>query len=181
MRSSRILLVAGVVACGLSACQSVPSPQPTVKPDAARAQKPFRDRKGWEVVVVEAGPGTAAHCRGYRVGSGVPALAINAGAEESGFTISVPADSGAAGSADRLLARFDTGENRGYDVRFESDVSVVARFPTERYDELLLPFVRARSVSLGMQRGAAIGTIDLEGSSWAINATDECRRMNMPK
>lgn len=167
----------------VAACQpTTPAPQTTTAaPPAPTATKPFRDRKGWEVVVVEATALSPAHCRGMRQPQNVPDIAFFSADQESGFVVIGAPTPPAEGVTDRLTARFDTGEPRGFDVKAVGGGALEVRFPTARYDESFRPFAQAKQVTLTGQKSGNIGTIDLVGSSWTVNATDECRRMNVKR
>jgi len=173
----RAALVSTAALC-LAACQPV-TPPPDVGKTAPvpQASGVFRERGGWEVVVFDAAAAEGPRCVGRRVGRGGPALSFFAGPAESGFLIEGSTAKPVEGSVDRLAARLDGGDPRGYDARVIADGVIEARFPTPRFDEMLLPMARARAVSLSGAKWGAVGDFPLIGSSWAIYAADECRRM----
>lgn len=173
------VLSLGFAVAALAACQPV-GPQ-TGKDVAPGSSKPFGERRGWQVSVIEATSAVPMHCRGYKPGVVGLSLSFFGGREESGFVVGGIAAKAAAGGADRLTLRFDSGENRVFDARVVSGGALEVRFPTAAYDETLEPVIHARSATLSAQTAGAIGSVDLVGSSWAINATDECRRINAKK
>jgi hypothetical protein len=174
------VLLGGLSALAAAACQPTQPPQTATEP-VPGASKPFRDRKGWEVTVVEPSATVPIHCRGIRSPQNMPDIAFFSAEAESGFVVTGAPVALAEGTTDRLTARFDTGEPRGFDARVVGGGAMEVRFPTQRYDETFLPLARARTVTLTGQKAGDIGAIDLVGSSWAVNATDECRRMNVKK
>jgi len=173
----RAALVSTAVLC-LTACQPAGPPPEAGKPaPAPQASGVFRERGGWEVVVFDTNAPERTRCVGRRVDRAGPSLSFFAGSAESGFSIEGTAIKPADGSVDRLTARLDGGEPRGYDARAIPGGGIEARFPTQRFDEMMLPLARARAVSLSGAKWGAIGDFPLTGSSWAIYAADECRRM----
>lgn len=146
----------------------------------------FRERRGWEVEYVAAAGDAPAHCRGRRSNAAGNAaglaIAFIAAEGASGFRLTgLPAGAlagdGAAG--DEITARFDQGDSRAYPARRDGD-ALLATFPTADYEEALHGFGRARTATLTAKRGGPLGNLTLSGSAWAINATDECRRMRVP-
>lgn len=142
---------------------------------------PFRARNGWAVTFVPSGGSTPAHCRGRRdpVPNGLD-LTIIGGETRSGFVLrGLPPERGVP-AKEEIVALFDDGERRTYAARREGDRGLRVVFPTRHYDETLHPFARGEHVVMRGRQIGALGTLDLNGSSWAINATDECRRINVP-
>lgn len=179
MRSFRVrAALASTAALFVVACQPVGAPPPTatVAPPP-QASKSFRERGGWEVVVTNADDPLGPLCVGRRVDRAVPSLTFFAGPTESGFTVEGVGPRVQEGSADRLTARLEPGEPRGFDAKAIPGGAIEARFPTARFDEMLLPLAHARQVALSGAKWGAIGEFPLSGSSWAIYAADECRRM----
>lgn len=181
MRPIRHAAGAVLLLLALAACQPLPPPVPEVTAaHPAATPKPFRDRRGWVVTVVPASGPARAHCVGERaapVGLGIMIIASD---PNSAFRLTGLAATPPAGASERLLARFDDGrERRTFDARVLPDGTLEVSFPTIQYDGLLDQFARARAVTFESARLGLVGTVDLEGSSWAINATDECRRMNV--
>lgn len=179
MRSFRVRAAfVSILTMGVVACQPITPPPDTSKaPSPAKASGIFRERGGWEVAVFDAENPAGPRCVGRRVGQGAPILSFFAGPVESGFTVEGARSPSAEGSVDRLTARLDGGDPRGYDARALQGGAIEVRFPTQRFDEMLLPLARAHAVSLSGAKWGAIGDFSLSGSSWAIYAADECRRM----
>jgi hypothetical protein len=142
--------------------------------------KAFRERRGWTVDYIAGQAGAPAHCRGRRsavvaVGSGISISFIGA-ERESGFRLDgLPAEK-TPGKRGEIIALFDNGDRQNFPTRKDGD-GLLALAPTAHYEEFMHPFGRARQVSLRDAQGDALGEASLNGSSWAINATDECRRM----
>lgn len=175
---------AGVVLLlmALAACQPMPPPPPDLAAKPSTEPKPFRDRRGWVVTIVPANAPARAHCVGERAAPDGLGIVFVAGDPDSAFRLTGLATTPPAGASERLIARFDTGrerERRSFDARVLPDGTLEVTFPTIQYDGLLDHFARARTVTFESQRLGLIGNVDLEGSSWTINATDECRRMHV--
>lgn len=185
MHPTRLIALAGLLGTALAACQPPPPPEGgAVGVQAARwgtgAGQPFRERLGWSVEVMSAtAPAARAYCLGLRNDNGLGLVFIG-GEPDSGFRIVGLPDALTAGASETVLARFDHGERRKYEARVLPGSALEVVFPTIEYDHALQPFARAHSVTFEGQRLGPIGRLDLEGSSWAVNATDECRRMNVP-
>lgn len=147
----------------------------------------FRERRGWEVAYVAAADGAPAHCRGRRSNPGADGLTIAfiAAANVSGFRLTglppgvLAAFPAGETATDEITARFDPGDSRVYPARRDGD-ALLATFPTADYEDALHGFGRARTATLTAKRGGLLGSLTLNGSAWAINATDECRRMRTP-
>lgn len=138
----------------------------------------FRERRGWVVDFVPAENGAPAHCRGRRAAATIgPAIAFIGAEGESGFRVSGLSADKLAAAGDALVASFDHGDRQEFKARKDGD-SLLALFPTDHYEDVMHAFSRGRSVDLRGRGGAMLAEISLSGSSWAINATDECRRMN---
>lgn len=170
-----------IAVLAVAACQPLAPPVP---PDVqtvstATPPQPFRDRKGWSVVVVPAALRERGHCIGGRVDGEGLRISFLGGDPDSGFRLSGFTADATPGATERLTARFDDGTERHFDSRVLPGPVLEAIFPTLRYDGTLYPFARAHSVMFEGQRLGPLGAIDLDGSSWTINATDECRRMHV--
>lgn len=160
----------------LAACQTAEPPrQASTMGDKDGAQ--FRERRGWAVSFAAATDGAPAHCVGRRGAADSGLRIVFIGAErESGFRLlGVPVG---GTERDSLSVAFDNGDHTSFDVRRDGD-ALIFLAPTAQYEDLTHPFARARSAALRLKNGAALGELPLTGSSWAINATDECRRMNV--
>lgn len=141
--------------------------------------KAFRERRGWTVEHIAAQGNALAHCRGRRTAAAASGLSVSfIGAErESGFRLDgLPAEK-TPDKRGEIIALFDNGDRQTFPARKDGD-GLLALAPTAHYEEFMHPFGRARQVSLRDAQGDALGDLSLNGSSWAINATDECRRMH---
>lgn len=180
-----LALLAGL-ALALSACETVPPP-PAKPPSAAGLEdgpaKPFGAGKGW-TVTIHTPPGGKAFCvaeRGIPVGqTAEPRLTFRTASVESGFILSgfTPSDSGATvkpGERYDLTASLDQGSRLTLGARGLPDGSLYVALPTKTYLDELEPLARGRRVSFRSSGLGDIGTMLLAGSSWAINASDECR------
>lgn len=138
----------------------------------------FRERRGWVVDFVPAENGAPAHCRGRRAAAAAgPAIAFIGAEAESGFRVTGLSADKLAAASEALVASFDHGDRQEFKARKDGE-ALLALFPTDHYEDVMHAFSRGRSVDLRNGRGVSLAEISLTGSSWAINATDECRRMN---
>lgn len=186
MSAIRFTAVTGLLAMmALSGCQTPPSaPEGPAASTAGRwtdsEARPFRERRGWTVQVMQPQSGKRAHCVGRRAGSDGLRIAFVGGDPDSGFRLSGFATGLPEGSSETLLVKVEPGERRKFEARILPGPVLEVVFPTLDYDHALHPFARGRSVTFEGQRMGMIGTLNLEGSAWTVNATDECRRMNVP-
>ncbi|PWC46550.1 hypothetical protein TSA6c_06930 [Azospirillum sp. TSA6c] len=178
-------LLAGL-ALTLSACETVPPP-PAAAPPAAGLpdgpSKPFSSGKGW-TVTIHTPPGGKPFCvaeRGIPVGqNAAPRLSFRTAAAESGFILSgfTPSDSGATvkpGERYDLAVMSDLGPRLSLSARGLPNGSLYVAVPTKGFLEEMEPLARSHRVSFRSSGLGDIGTMLLSGSSWAINASDECR------
>lgn len=184
MRGIRTPLLAGSLAALLAGCQ--PPPPVDIAPAVATAHwgsgggaKLFRERRGWTVESIAASAADRAHCVGRRRSDSVGLVFIG-GEPESGFQLVGVPGTPEPGSAEILTARFDQGDRRRFEARALPGGILEVIFPTAQYDGTLQAFARSHSVSFEGQRIGPVAQLDLDGSNWAINATDECRRMLIP-
>ncbi|PWC39008.1 hypothetical protein [Azospirillum sp. TSO35-2] len=183
------------LALALAACETVPPP-PAAPPAAAGLAdgpaKPFGTGKGW-TVTVHTPPGGKPFCVAERgrpgeapdgapagTPPGTPRLAFRAGAAESGFILSgfTPSDSGATvkpGERYDLVASLDQGARLTLSARGLPDGSLYVAVPTKSYLDEFEALARGRRVGFRSTGLGELGTALLSGTSWAINASDECR------
>ena len=69
----------------------------------------------------------------------------------------------------------DQGSRLSLSARGLPNGSLYVAIPTRDYLEELAPLARARRVSFRSSGLGDLGAMLLSGSSWAINASDECR------
>ncbi|PWC89214.1 hypothetical protein [Azospirillum sp. TSO5] len=178
-------LLAGLT-LALAACETVP-PQPASPPPAAGLEdgpaKPFGSGKGW-TVTVHSPPSGKRFCvaeRGIPVGqNAAPRLSFRTASVESGFILSgfTPSDSGAVvkpGERYDLTVSADMGPRLSLSARGLPNGSLYVAVPTKGFLEEMEPLARAHRVSFRSSGLGELGTMLLGGSSWAINASDECR------
>lgn len=180
-RSDRVSTVLKVVlgcTLALAACQSVDGDG---MGGAGNLSKHFRERRGWAVGFVTAREQTPAHCLGYQSATRTGLrITFMGGETESGFRLDgIPPDRALAVGED-LLANYDGGERRTFNILRAGAGSATVMFPTRRYEDAMYAFAHSRFVEFRGRTAGPIGTIDLRGSSWTINATDECRRIKVP-
>lgn len=175
MTPARLLAVV-LAAAALAGCQTTQTNDPVAFADGPG--KSFRERRGWVVDFVPAENSAPAHCRGRRAtATGGPLIVFIGGERESGFRISGLGADKLATAGDALVAAFDYGDRQEFKTRRDGD-ALLALFPTEQYEDVMHAFSRGRSVDFRGRGGASLTELSLSGSSWAINATDECRRMH---
>ncbi|MBY6261870.1 hypothetical protein EI613_08020 [Azospirillum sp. 412522] len=180
-----LALLTGLV-LALAACETVPPPPASPPPAAGLPDgpaKPFSSGKGW-TVTIHSPPGGKVFClaeRGIPVGqNAAPRLSFRTAAAESGFILSgfTPSDSGAAvkpGERYDLTVTPDLGPRLSLSARGLPNGSLYVAVPTKSYLEEMEPLARAHRVGFRSTGLGDIGTMLLSGSSWAINASDECR------
>ncbi|PWC86941.1 hypothetical protein TSH100_11160 [Azospirillum sp. TSH100] len=186
VRAATPLALLACLALALSACETVPPP-PAAAPSAAALPdgpvRPFSSGKGW-TVTIHTPPGDKSFCvaeRGIAVGqNAAPRLTFRTAAAESGFILSgfTPSDSGATvkpGERYDLTVTSDLGSRLSLSARGLPNGSLYVAVPTKGYLEEMEPLARAHRVSFRSSGLGEIGTMLLSGSSWAINASDECR------
>ena len=181
-------LLAGL-ALALSACETVPPP-PSAPPPVAGLEdgpaKPFSSGKGW-TVTVHSPPSGKRFCvaeRGIPIGqNAAPRLTFRTASVESGFILSgfTPSDSGATvkpGERYDLTVSPDLGTRLSLSARGLPNGSLYVAVPTKGFLEEMEPLARAHRVSFRSTGLGELGTMLLGGSSWAMNASDECRILN---
>ncbi len=176
---------AALLSAILSACQTGPAPAPpppavpAEPPPSGLSEAPGRvvaQNKGW---VVRAHPATgtgAAYCFAARADSGFP-LSFRATAKGAAMLINADHHAQPAEArASRLTAIFPGGEEVALEARPLPDGGLIVPVELPTYEDLFEPFVRAKAVTLRSEASeGAIGDVSLGGSSWALNALDECR------
>lgn len=185
IRSSAVLAV--LAATLLTACQTTGAPAPSAEhahrpppPDVAAAlsEAPGRvvaQNKGW---VVRAHPATktgSAYCFATRTDDSSP-LSFRATAKGAAMLVNADQHAQAKGAESRLTAIFPDGESMALEASPLPDGGVVVPVELPKYEDLFEPFMRSRAVTLQREGGGTdIGDVNLGGSSWALNALDECR------
>lgn len=186
IRSSAVLAV--LAATLLTACQTTGAPAPSAEqahrpppPDVAAAalsDAPGRvvaQNKGW---VVRAHPATktgSAYCFATRTDDSSP-LSFRATAKGAAMLVNADQHAQAKGAESRLTAIFPDGESMALEASPLPDGGVVVPVELPKYEDLFEPFMRSRAVTLQREGGGTdIGDVNLGGSSWALNALDECR------
>jgi len=183
-RSGRTVAV--LVAAHLCACQTTQPPAPAASapvPQTINASglsdapgRVVAQNKGW---VVRAHPATktgAAYCFATRTDSSSP-LSFRATAK--GAAMLVNGDQHAQPAEDRaskIKAMFPDGETVALEAKPLPNGGVIVPVELPSYEDLFEPFMRSKAVTLQSETsGGKIGDVSLGGSSWAINALDECR------
>ena len=169
----------------LAACQTPPVPPPDAD-DAAPAAAPaapetptriIGERENWVIEFHQAGTDGKPFCKAWRPNVRGARLVFTAGAEDSGFRLSGVGPRRPTTGPLRLQALFDDGERTVYRAAVRPGPALAVSFPTVRYDDATHPFARARTVEFRGPGGRLAG-FDLTGTNWALNALDECRRLN---
>ena len=185
-RTDAVLAAALLATALLAACQTTqPTATTALAPAAPRpnssglSDAPGRvvaQNKGW---VVRAHPATktgAAYCFATRADSSSP-LSFRATAK--GAAMLVNGDQHAQPAEDRdakLMAMFPDGEKVALEAKPLPNGGVMVPVELPSYEDLFEPFMRSKAVTLHSDSAdGAIGDVSLGGSSWALNALDECR------
>ena len=185
IRSGAALAVLAVMF--LTACQTngAPAPEatPVQPPLTGRTASPLSDapgrvgaqNKGW---VVRAHPATktgSAYCYATRADDSSP-LSFRATAKGAAMLVNADPQAQAKDTESRLTAIFPDGETMALEASPLPDGGVVVPVELPKYEDLFEPFMRSRAVTLQRDGGGTdIGDVNLGGSSWALNALDECR------
>ncbi len=182
------LALLATAACQTTVAPDTPSPAPRgLEQGPGRA---FSTGKGWSVTVHKPA-GSKPYCQAARMppsngpgnggggtSGGGPRMIFRTAAAESGFIL---ADSGAtvtAGERYDLTASFDQGAKLTLGARGLPGGLLYVAVPTKSYLDELDPFARNRRVTFRSTTLGDLGTLILVGTSWAINASDECRILN---
>lgn len=164
----------------LAACQTT-APPPAAPTPVAFADPPSRDirtGKGWAVTLHKPDGGRP-YCRATKPANGGPQLTFRTGPAEASVTLAETGTPVRAGEAYQLIATFDTGSRETLKAVGQPDGSLKITVPTLTYLEDLESFSRAKRVTFRCpELGGVVGTMPLTGTSWAINASDECRILN---
>ncbi|MDQ2101397.1 hypothetical protein [Azospirillum isscasi] len=171
----------------LTACQTTGAPPPPTeqarplppdKPASPLSDAPGRvvaQNKGW---IVRAHPATktgSAYCYATRTDDSSP-LSFRATAKGAAMLVNADPHAQAKGTESRLTAIFPDGETMALEATPLPDGGVVVPVELPKYEDLFEPFMRSRAVTLQQDGGRTdIGDVNLGGSSWALNALDECR------
>ena len=187
VRSGRTALVLApvLVAVLLPACQTTtPSPRPAtpaafIQPSAAPSLSDAPGRvvaqnKGW---VVRAHPATKtgpAYCFATRTDSASP-LSFRATAKGAAMLVNGDQHAQPSDEQSRLMAIFPDGAKLALEARPLPNGGVMVPVDLPKYEDLFEPFMRSKAVTLQSEGEGKIGDVSLGGSSWALNALDECR------
>ncbi|MCW2236714.1 hypothetical protein [Azospirillum canadense] len=174
----------------LPACQATNSPPlpraavPTafVRPsDSGLSDAPGRvvaQNKGW---VVRAHPATqtgSAYCLATRADSASP-LSFRATAKGAAMLVNgdqkAQPPTGERAGESRLTAIFPDGASMALEAKPLPNGGVIVPVELPKYEDLFEPFMRSKAVTLKSADADKIGDVSLGGSSWALNALDECR------
>ncbi len=166
----------------LAACQTTaPPPPPTVSGLPSGPERPFRSGRGW-VVTVQKPDGTKPFCKAMRTPGGPSegglTLTFRTAAEESGFVLTGTSQPITPGDRYELTASFDQGAKVTLTGRGLPDGGLYVAVPSKTYLDELDPFARNRRVTFRSATLGELGGMALTGTSWAINASDECRILN---
>ncbi len=174
----------------LPACQTTESPAvqrasygtasgfttPMLKPPPGRR---VAERKGWVVEAVDGSVAESAHCRASRPGDSGPTLAFHAAPGVFSVLIGTPNHLLAPGAGYDLALDFDGAASESHKAQALDSDTLAVRIRSLDYEDITDAFVRARSLEVSSPRlGGRIATFPLAGSNWAVNALDECRRLN---
>jgi hypothetical protein len=109
---------------------------------------------------------------------GGPRMIFRTAAVESGFVLSGASHLATPGERYELTASFDQGAKLTLSGRGLPDGSLYVAIPSKSYLDALESFARNRRVTFRNTALGDLGGMALTGSSWAINASDECRILN---
>ena len=105
-------------------------------------------------------------------------MVFRTAAAESGFTLVDTGVPATPGERYELTASFDQGARAMLGARGLPDGTLHVAIPTKSYLDELDPFARNKRVTFRSATLGDLGSMILTGTSWAINASDECRILN---
>lgn len=173
----------------LAACQTTESPAnrtsysgasgftaPLAPPGPGRR---VAERKGWVVEAVTATVAEPAHCRVFRPGDSGPALSFQAAPGRFSILFSALNRLLAPGAAYDLTFDFEGAASESHQAQAVNSDTLAVRIQSLDYEDITDSFSRAKRLAVSSQSlGGRVAAFALEGSSWAVNALDECRRLN---
>jgi len=174
-------ITASLALLATAACQTTVAPTaalPAPRGLEEAAGRPFRAARGWAVTIHKPAGGKV-YCQAVRTppdasGAG-PRMVFRTATDESGFTLTDTGATVTAGERYDLSASFDQGARLMLGARGLPAGGLYVAIPTKAYLDELEPFARNRRVTFRSAALGDLGTMILNGSSWAINASDECR------
>ncbi|CAO3429831.1 hypothetical protein [Azospirillum doebereinerae] len=182
LRQARLTAPLVLLALGLTACQTTVAPAPAASAprglESADGQ-PFRSapRSGWSVTIHKPASGKT-YCQAARTAEdgavGGLGMVFRTASAESGFTLT-GVTAATPGERYELTAGFDQGAKLMLGARGLPGGGLYVSVPTRTYLEELAPFSRGKRVTFRSATLGDLGSMALSGSSWAINASDECR------
>lgn len=148
-------------------------------PTAPSPGRKIAERRGW---VVEAVSGTVtepAHCRVSRPGDGGATLSFQAAPGSFSVLISTPDRLLAPGAAYDLTLAFEGAAPESHKAVALDSGTLLVRIQSLDYEDITDPYARSKGLEVSSPRlGGRIAAFPLGGSNWAVNALDECRRLN---
>lgn len=192
--STPTVLSAVLLAVLLAGCQET-APKPPLattaaRPAAAAGDEPrfdtpgrlFRQGKGWIVKVHGEGSLGERFCLVSRADGGGPKIAFSADADEGRLLLDGVGGDLEPGETVNLTAAFDDGAELPLEARALPGSKLSVTFPIQAYEDSTQPFKESRNVAFRARNlGRPFEPIELKGSSWAINALDECRILNLSR
>ena len=149
---------------------------PTLSPSPGRK---VAERKGW---VVEAVAGTMtepAHCRVFRPADSGAKLSFQAAPGSFSVLISAPDRLLAPGASYELTLAFEGAAPESHKAVALDSGTLMVRIQSLDYEDITDAYARSKGLEVSSPRlGGRIAAFPLSGSNWAVNALDECRRLN---
>ena len=137
------------------------------------------ERKGWVVEAVNATVAEPAHCRVSRPGDSGPTLSFQAAPGRFSILIGTPNRLLAPGASYELTLNFEGAASESHTAQAVDSSTLAVRIQSLDYEDVADSYGRAKRLEVSSQRlGGRVAAFTLDGSNWAINALDECRRLN---
>lgn len=137
------------------------------------------ERRGW---VVEAVSGTVtepAHCRVSRPGDSGATLSFQAAPGSFSVLIGTPNRLLAPGATYDLTLTFEGAAPESHTAVALGSGTLMVRIRSLDYEDITDPYARSKGLEVSSPSlGGRIAAFPLAGSNWAVNALDECRRLN---
>lgn len=137
------------------------------------------ERRGWLVEAVAGTVTEPAHCRVSRPGEDGPRLTFQAAPGSFAVLIATPDRLLAPGASYELTLAFEGAAPETHTAVARDSSTLMVRIQSHDYEDITDAFARSKGLEVSSPRlGGRIAAFPLAGSNWAVNALDECRRLN---
>ncbi len=148
-------------------------------PLSSQAGRQIAERKGWRVETVANTPAQPAHCQVMRSGDDGATLIMQAAPGLFAVLIGTQNQTLTPGNAYNLTFTFQKAPSQSHQAQAIDPTTLAIRIGGLDYEdatEALAHTTRLEVSSASL--GGRIAAFPMTGSSWAVNALDECRRIH---